>query len=85
MKRKRNLDESGLISYAFCPSSKALLAPRLAGVAPEVNLRNLLCVGDEACNGSIVVLKRRCRCHQKSKTGLSVVPQKKIVSSNLKK
>ena len=49
-----------------------------AGVAPEENLRNSAqarnCASEKYTQG---------RCHQKSKTGVSVAPQKGLVSSKL--
>ena len=64
-----------------------------AGVAPEVNLRNLLCAGEEARKRgnppwfwnpgqtspevqSRGISETQGRRHQKSKTGVSVAPQK---------
>ena len=52
-----------------------------AGVAPELNLMNLLCPGNEACKQGIHIgIKSRDRHHQKSKTGVSVVPQNGLMS-----
>ena len=67
----------------------AMLATKsLAGVTPEVNLRE--CIphmsppsANKAAHSSF---EPQRRCHQKSKTGVSVAPQKGLVSSkNLKK
>ena len=59
-----------------------LAAKRSAGVAPEVNRWNLLHAGNEARKQEIhpgfETLDRR---HQKSKTGVSVAPQKGLMSS----
>ena len=56
-------------------SSAAMLAvERLAGVAPEVNLRE--CV-------AYTFTKRRCHCM--SKTGVSVAPQKGVSSKKFLK
>ena len=44
---------------------------RSAGVAPKVNLRNPFHLGEETHD----------RRHQKSKTGVSVDPQKELMSS----
>ena len=47
-----------------------------AGVAPEVNLRNLVHAGDKACKPRIHPdFETQGRHHQKSKTGVSVAPQ----------
>ena len=59
-----------------------LAAKRSAGVAPEVNLRNLLCAGEEARKRGIHPgFETQERHHQKSKTGVSVAPQKGLMSS----
>ena len=50
-----------------------LTVKRSAGVAPEVNLRNPLHVGEEACKPGINLgFEIQGRCRQKSKTGASV-------------
>ena len=51
--------------------SNAMLAvKRLAGVAPEVNLRNPLYAGHEACKPGINPgFENQGNCHQKSETG----------------
>ena len=57
---------------------------RSAGVASEVNLRNLLHAGKKACRQGIHPgFETQGRYHQKSKTevDLSVVPQKGLASS----
>ena len=55
---------------------------RSAGVAPEVNLGNPLCTGEEACKRGIHPgFETQSRHQQKSKTGVSVAPQKGHVSS----
>ena len=54
-----------------------LAAKRSAGVAPEVNFRE--CVNKTAHSG----LETQRRHHQKSKTGVSVVPQKGLMSSKM--
>ena len=58
-----------------------------AGVAPEVNLRNSWHAGDKAHKQGIHPgFETQGRRHQKSKTGVSVAPQKGPVSSkNFKK
>ena len=51
------------------------------GVAPEVNLRNSLHASDKAAKWGIHPgFETQGRCHQKSKTGVSVAPQKGLVS-----
>ena len=59
---------------------------QLAGVAPEVNLRNSLHAGDKARKRGIHPgFESQGRRHQKSKTGVSVAPRKGLMSSkNLK-
>ena len=55
-----------------------------AGVAPELNLMDLLCPGNEACKqGNRHRHKARDRHHQKSKTGVSVVPQNGLMSPKM--
>ena len=55
---------------------------RSAGVAPEVNLRNPLHAGEEARKPAIHPgFETQGRRHQKSKTGVSVSPQKELASS----
>ena len=58
-----------------------------AGVAPEVNLRNSWHTGDKARKRGINPgFETQGRHHQKSKTGVSVAPQKGLMSSkNFKK
>ena len=47
------------------------------GVAPEVNLRNPFYVGHKACKQGVHPdFETQGRCHQKSKTGVSVAIQK---------
>ena len=53
---------------------------RLAGVAPEVNLRNSMQVGKRASG-----FKTQGRRHQKSKTGISMAPQKDICRPKFKR
>ena len=55
---------------------------RSAGVTPEVNLRNSLHTGDKAHKQWIHPgFETQGRHHQKSKTGVSVAPQKGLMSS----
>ena len=59
-----------------------LAAKRSAGVAPKVNLRIPLCTGDEdASEGIHPGFETQGRPHQKSKTVVSVAPQKGLMSS----
>ena len=59
-----------------------LAIKKSAGVTPEVNLKNLLHAGEEARKQGIHPgFENQGRCHQKSKTGVSVAPQKGLVSS----
>ena len=64
-----------------------LAAKRSAGVTPEVNLRNPLCIGEEAHKRGIHPgFETQGRRHQKYKTRVSVTPQKGLMSSkNFKK
>ena len=58
-----------------------LATKRSAGVAPDVNLRNLLHAGNETCKHGIHYgFETQSRHHQKSKTGVSVAPQKGLMS-----
>ena len=58
-----------------------LAIKRSAGVAPGVNLRNPLHALNEACKQEIQPgFENQGRCHQKSKTGVSVVPLKGLMS-----
>ena len=60
-----------------------LTAKWSAGFAPEVNPRNSLHTGKKAHKWGILPgSETHSRCHQKSKTGISVAPQKGLVSSN---
>ena len=55
---------------------------RSAGVVPEVNLRHLLCAGEEAhMQGIHPGFETQGRHHQKSITRVSVAPQKGLMSS----
>ena len=57
-----------------------------AGVAPEVNLRNSWHAGNKACKRGIHSgFKTQGRHHQKSKTGVSVAPQKGLMFSKIEK
>ena len=57
-----------------------------ASVAPEVNVRNPVHAADKAHKGGInLCFETQGRCHQKSKTGVSVAPQKGLMSSKHEK
>ena len=59
-----------------------LTAKKSAGVAPKMNLRILLCAGDEACKQEdLPWLETQRIGHQKSKIGVSEVSQKGLMSS----
>ena len=69
------MDENG--------SAAMLAAKRSAGVTPEVNLKILFTQAmKHACEGSHPGFETQGRHHQKSKTGISVAPQKGLMSSN---
>ena len=58
-------------------SGHMLAAKRSAAVAPEVNLRNPLYRGIEACKQGVrPSFEKEDRRHQMSKTGVSVAQQK---------
>ena len=58
-------------------SAAMLAAKRSAGVAPEGNLKNPLYTSKKACKWGIHPgFETQDRGHQKSKTGVSVAPQK---------
>ena len=58
-----------------------LIFVQSAGVVPEVNLRNPLCAGEEVCKRWIHPgFEIKDRHHQNSKTGVSVVPRKGLMS-----
>ena len=51
------------------------------GVAPEVNVRNQLLAGDEACKRWIHHgFEKQGIRHQKSKTDVSVAPEKGLIN-----
>ena len=58
-----------------------LAAKRLAGVTPEMNLKES--IAHSEWGGPPLALKPKGRCYQKSKTGLSVAPQKVLMSSKI--
>ena len=65
-------------------SLAAILATkRLAGITPEVNLpEHVTCAPPPSVNGAAHSgFETQGRCHQKSKTGVSVAPKKGLVSS----
>ena len=58
-----------------------LVAKRSAGVALEVNLRNMFCARNEARKQGIrPFFETQGRRHQKSKRGVSMAPQKGLMS-----
>ena len=64
-------------------SAAMLAAKRLAGVTPEVNLTECIShtpppSANKAAHSGFEIQRR---CHQKSKTGVSVAPQKGLMSS----
>ena len=63
-------------------SAAMLTSIQSVGVAPEVNLRNSLHTGHKAHKRGIHPgFETQGRHHQKSKTGMSVVPRKGLMSS----
>ena len=59
-------------------SAAKLAVKSSAGLAPEVNLRNSLHTGDKTCEPGIHPgFETQGRHHQKSKSGVSVAPQKR--------
>ena len=63
-------------------SAPLLAVKRSAGATPEVNLSNPLHAGEKArMQGIHPGFETQGRHHQKSKTGVSVAPQKGLVSS----
>ena len=71
---RKYVDENG--------SAAMLDAKRSAIVAPEMNLRNLLCADNEACKrGNPTWLWNPGQTSQTSKTGVSVAPHKGPMSS----
>ena len=76
-----------MCKYVDQNGSVALLPPlplskRSAGVTPEVNLSNPLHADNEACKQGIHPgFEAQGRCQNKSKIGVSVVPQERLMSS----
>ena len=63
------VDQKGMVAM--------LVIKRSAGVAPEVTLRNPMHGGNKACKQGIHSgFETQVRCHQKSKIGTLVAPQK---------
>ena len=79
--QKQNEHLYSCIQYESKLTMLAMLAvKRSVDVASEVNLRNPLCGGEKACKlGIHPSFDTPGRCHQKSKTGVSVVRQKGLV------
>ena len=70
------MDQKGLVEL--------LDSKRSAGVAPNVNRRNPLHVGNDTGKWGIELgFGTQGRNHQKSQTGVSVAPQKGIMSSQI--
>ena len=66
-----------MCKYMGQNSSATMLATKWsAGATPEVNRRNPLHTGNESCKGSHLDFKTQDRHNPKSKTGVSVTPQK---------
>ena len=65
-------------SYVTEISSAAMLATRKSGVVPEVNLTERVTHMPQPSVNKVVHsgFETQMRCHQKSKTGVSLVPQK---------
>ena len=74
-------------TYIACRERDWLPCWPSRGVIPEVNLRNSLHAGSKACKwGMHPGFETQGRHHQKSNTGVSVAPQKELMSSkNFKK
>ena len=66
------------ISLAAMPATK-----RLAGVKPEVNLGETCTPPSSANKAAHSGFETQRRHHQKSKTGVSVAPQKGLMSSKI--
>ena len=67
-------------------SLAAMLATkRSAGVVPEVNLRERVTCMQSSNKAAHSGFETHRKCHQKSKTGVSVAPQKGLVSSKILK
>ena len=77
-----NSKQLQLLWVIFKIKGKQEARKRSTGVAPEVNLRNPLHAGDKAGKRGIHPgFETQGRRHQKSKTGVSVAPQKGLASS----
>ena len=65
-------------------SASMVATKRLAGVAPEVNLGECVtCTPLPSTNkAALSGYETQRRCHQKTKTGVSVAPQKGLMSCN---
>ena len=66
-------------------SNKTISVKRSAGVAPEVNLRDLLNTGDQACKRGDppLALNPRVAITRSPKIGVSVAPQKGLSSKKI--
>ena len=75
-----NNQSTASVKSLMLPLRLLLTMKRSAGVAPEANLRNPFNAGKKACKEGIHPwLRNTGRRHQKSKTGVSVAPQKEIL------
>ena len=77
MPAHRYMEENGLAAI--------LAAKRLAGVAPEVSLRRCVTCMSPASMNKVAHsgFETQRRHHQKSKTGVLMVPQKGLMSSKI--
>ena len=76
MPARRYVEENG--------SATMLATKRLVGVTPELNLReHVTCTPPPSANKAAHSgFETQRRHHQKAKTGVSVAPQKELMSSN---
>ena len=64
-------------------SAVMLAIKRSTGITPEVNLRNPLLAGDEVHKWTHPGDETRRRHHQKSKTGVPVAPQERLMTCTI--
>ena len=75
-----------ICQYEDRKGSAFMAAKRTAGASTEVNLRNPLQAGEEAHKrGFHPGFETQDRCHQTSKTGVSVVPKRACILQNFLK
>ena len=81
----RVITQSHVYKYVDQKGLAAMLgAKRLAGVTPEVTLRNPLHAGKEACEQGIYPgFETQGTWHQKSKIGVLVDPESGLMSSKI--